>query len=79
MRSIRIPVDSVLGYPLQRLDEYDDTGLLLGRRFEVLDPDSGAVLASRPNARAALNYVIVHELRTIKPKNRAGKRSVDAA
>jgi len=62
MRSMRSIETRMLGYTIERLDEYDDTGLLRSIRFEVLCPRSGAVLASHPSMRAARKYVIVQEL-----------------
>jgi len=70
MRSMRIAESSVLGYRIERLDEYDDTGLLRSVRYEVMCPHSGAVLASHPSLRSARRHVIVHELRAA----RAGER-----
>lgn len=79
MRSTRTHVAIVLGYPVERLDEFDDTGLPLNPRFEVLDPHSGAILASHASARAAKRFVVVHELRVIRMKQRRPGRSTDAA
>jgi len=70
MRSVRIAESSVLGYRIERLDEYDDTGLLRSMRYEVMCPHSGKVLANHPNLRAARRQVILHELRIA----RAGER-----
>ena len=74
MRSQRISETRVLGYPIDRLDEYDDAGLLRLTRFEVLCPRRGAVLASFPDLRAARRYVLVQELRNVaSDRLRAGQ------
>lgn len=66
MRSLRCTEAQVLGYTIERLDEYDDTGLLHSMNYEVLCPRTGAVLASLANAQAAKRFVILHELRAIR-------------
>lgn len=65
MRSQRISESKVLGYDINRLDEYDDSGLLHSTRYEVMCPRRGAMLASFPGLRAARRYVLVHELRNV--------------
>jgi len=62
MRSMRIAETNVLGYSIERVDEYDDVGLLRSMRHEVLCPQTGAVLASHTTRRAAERFVIAHEL-----------------
>jgi hypothetical protein len=62
MRSIRVTESKVLGYNIERVDEYDDVGLLRSMRHEVLCPQTGAVLASHASKRAAERFVIAHEL-----------------
>jgi hypothetical protein len=66
MRSLRCKEAQVLGYHIERLDEYDDAGLLHSKNYEVLCPRTGAVLASVANAQAAKRFVILHELRAIR-------------
>jgi hypothetical protein len=66
MRSLRCTETQVLGYRIERLDEYDDAGLLHSMNYEVLCPRTGAVLASVANAQAAKRFVILHELRAIR-------------
>ena len=66
MRSLRCTEAQVLGYQIERLDEYDDAGLLQSMNYEVLCPRTGAVLASVANAQAAKRYVVLHELRAIR-------------
>jgi hypothetical protein len=63
MRSMRTAETNVLGYNIERVDEYDDVGLLRSMRHEVLCPQTGAVLASHKTRRAAERFVIAHELR----------------
>lgn len=38
MRSVRFTETKVLGYSIERVDEYDDVGLLRSMRREVLCP-----------------------------------------
>ncbi len=78
MRCTRTRVTIVLGYPVERLEQYDETGRQLNSHFEVLDPHTGAVLASQASIRAAKRFVLVHELRTIRSKS-AGDKSTEAA
>ena len=66
MRSLRCTEAQVLGYRIERLDEYDDTGLLHSMNYEVLCPRTGAVLASLANAQAAKRFIVLHELRAIR-------------
>jgi hypothetical protein len=79
MRSMRIAESSVLGYPIERLDEYEDTGLLCSTRYEVMCPYTGAVLGSYPNLRAARRRVILRELRVAQRLNRDAEPEVRAA
>jgi hypothetical protein len=60
---MRIAESSVLGYGIERLDEYDETGLLYSIRYEVMCPYTGTVLGSYPTLRAARRRVILRELR----------------
>jgi hypothetical protein len=62
MRSKRVTETKVLGYNIERVDEYDDAGLLRSMRHEVLCPQTGAVLASHGTRRAAERFVIAREL-----------------
>jgi hypothetical protein len=63
MRSKRVAEMMALGYNIERVDEYDDIGLLRSMRYEVLCPVTGAVLASQVTRRAAERFVIKRELR----------------
>jgi hypothetical protein len=62
MRSMRIAESNVLGYQIERVDEYDDVGLLRSMRHEVLCPQTGVVLASHATRRAAERFVVAREL-----------------
>jgi hypothetical protein len=62
MRSMRIAESNVLGYQIERVDEYDDVGLLRSMRHEVLCPQTGSVLASHTTRRAAERFVVAREL-----------------
>ena len=75
MRCIRHPQSPVLGYRIDRLDEYDDNGLLRAMRYEVLCPQTGAALGSHASLRAAHKHVILHELRTAR-QPRGGRNPV---
>jgi hypothetical protein len=66
MRSMRSIESRVLGYGIERLDEYDDTGLLRSMRYEVMCPQTGAVLASHPSLRSARRCVILLEMRNAR-------------
>ena len=66
MRCIRHSQSTVLGYCIERLDEYDDNGLLRAMRYEVLCPQTGAVLGNHGTLRAAHKHVILHELRAAR-------------
>jgi len=71
MRSMRVAESKVLGYSIERVDEYDEIGLLRSKRHEVLCPQTGAVLASHATRRAAERYVIACELGQIEGCARA--------
>lgn len=74
MRIQRFPETKVLGYPIDRLDAYDDAGLLRATRFEVRCPRRDVALASFPALRAARRFVLVHELRNVaRDRLRAGQ------
>jgi len=63
MRCKRYPETRIFGYAIERLEEYDETGLPRAPRFEVLCPKTGAVLAAFDDANSAKRFAIVHELR----------------
>lgn len=79
MRSLRCKEAQVLGYHIERLDEYDDAGLLHSKNYEVLCPRTGAVLASVANAQAAKRFVILHELRAIREGTMKLNKDIHAA
>ena len=79
MRSLRCTERQVLGYQIERLDEFDDTGMLHSMRYEVLCPRTGAVLANLANIQAARQFVIVHELRAIREGTLRLNRGMRAA
>ncbi|MDR3389783.1 MAG: hypothetical protein P4L92_22310 [Rudaea sp.] len=62
MRSIRVTETKVLGYSIERVDVYDDVGLLRSTRHEVLCPQTGAVVGSHTSRREAERFVIALEL-----------------
>lgn len=75
MRSERTPESTVLGYRIERLDEYDENGLHAGSRYEVICPHSGNVLVSLSSLRAARRYVLAHEMRQMRQaKSDSGRR-----
>ena len=75
MRSIRTSETTVLGYHIERLDEYEQSGMLKSIRYEVLCPHTGAVLGSHSSLRAAHKHVILHELRSARQLH-AGEREI---
>ena len=79
MRSTRSHVAIVLGYPIRRLDGYDETGLPQLRRFEVLDPLRATVLTSQTSFGKAKRFVVNRELRAVKLDKPTRSRSSDAA
>jgi hypothetical protein len=79
MRSMRIAESSVLGYPIERLDEYDDTGLPCSIRYEVMCPYTGMVLGSYPTLRAARRRIILRELRVAQRLSRESDAAVRVA
>jgi len=62
MRCIRHAEPTILGYRIERIDEYDERGLLQAMRYEVFCPQTGATLGSHASLRAARKHVILHEL-----------------
>jgi len=75
MRCIRHSESNVLGYRIERLDEYDDGGLLRSMRYEVLCPHTGVVLGNHASLRAAQKHVILHELHSAR-ELRSGARPI---
>lgn len=71
MRRMRTPETTVLGYRIERVDEYDDVGFLRSMHHQVLCPQSGALLASLATRRAAERFVVVRELGETAKKARA--------
>jgi hypothetical protein len=74
MRCLRIAESQVLGYWIERAEEYDDLGLLQSIHYEVLCPRTSAVLGSYSSVRAARRHVIVHELREVARGKTEAKR-----
>ena len=66
MRCFRSSESSVLGYRVERVDEYDEMGMLRSMRYEVMCPFTGVVLGSHPSLRAARKHVVLHELRAAR-------------
>jgi len=52
----------VLGYPIERIDEYSAAGALLRVRYDVLCPHTGAILGRYPDRRRAQEFVLHREL-----------------
>ena len=70
MRSVRSVETQVLGYLIERLDQYDATGMLQSHAFEIQCPHTGRKLGRHANLRMAKRAVILHELRGITLKQR---------
>lgn len=66
MRSQRCLETRMLGYRIERVDEFDGAGPPCATRYEVLCPRSGGVLANFAEAGEAKRFVLVHELRAIR-------------
>jgi hypothetical protein len=62
MRSLRTLEMTVLGYPIERIEEHDQLGIVGAARFEVLCPWSSAVLRNFVCVRQAKRYVLACEL-----------------
>jgi hypothetical protein len=62
MRSVRSVLCTMLGYSIERLDEYDDNGLPVLIRFEARCPHTGSVITSSATLRAARQCIIAREL-----------------
>ena len=62
MRCTRKAESTVLGYRIERIDEYGDHGLLQAMRYEVICPVTGVTLGDHASLRAAQKHVILHEL-----------------
>jgi len=62
MRCIRNAESAVLGYRIERVEEYDASGMLQAMRYEVICPHTGATLGNHASLRAAQKHVILHEL-----------------
>lgn len=78
MRSVRSVETRVLGYLIERLDQYDATGLLQSHVFEIQCPHTGRKLGRHANLRMAKRAVVLHELRGI-PLSRREERADEAA
>ncbi len=70
MRSARTVETRVLGYRIERIDEYDATGTVRSHRYEVECPHTGRKLGQHANLRMAKRAVIQNELRGISLKRR---------
>jgi hypothetical protein len=79
MRCKRYPETRVFGYLIERLEEYDDTGLPRAPRFEVLCPKTGTVLGAFDEAQAAKRFAIVYELRAIREGTQRLNKDIRAA
>lgn len=66
MRCFRSSEATVLGYHVERVDEYDDLGMLRSMRYEVMCPFTGVVLGSHASLRAARKHIVLHELRAAR-------------
>ncbi|MHB8446868.1 MAG: hypothetical protein ACYC7G_03385 [Rudaea sp.] len=79
MRCERHPEARVFGYLIERLEEYDPTGLACAPRFEVQCPKTGAVLGVFDDANAAKRFAVVHELRVIREGTQRLNKDIRAA
>lgn len=79
MRCKRFPESRVFGYAIERLEEYDETGLPRPLRFEVMCPKTGVVLGAFDDSQAAKRFAIVHELRVIRAATQHLNQDIRAA
>ena len=62
MRSLRVTEKIMLGYSIERVENYDEIGLLQETRYEILSAASGEVIGNKDSLRGAQNFVIEREL-----------------
>lgn len=70
MRSVRSVETKVLGYVIERLDQYDVGGDLQSRQYEIQCPHTGNRIGRHANLRMAKRAVILHELHGLTLKKR---------
>jgi hypothetical protein len=71
MRSVRIQESVMLGYSIERVQDYDAIGLLHETRYEVFCADSGAVIGNTETLRSAQNLILTYELEIAAQRRRA--------
>ena len=62
MRSLRVTEKIMLGYSIERVENYDEIGLLQETRYEILSSETGEVVGNKDTLRGAQNLVIEREL-----------------
>jgi hypothetical protein len=78
MLSTRREEKQVFGYAITRLEQYDDSGTLKSRCYQVSCPRSGAVLGRQQSLRAAKRFVVMHELRGLTLKKKRERQLIGA-
>jgi hypothetical protein len=62
MRSLRVTEKIMLGYSIERVENYDEIGLLQETQYEILSSATGEVVGFKDTLRGAQNLVIEREL-----------------
>ena len=65
MRNVRSVETNVLGYVIERLEQYGSSGDLESCHYEIRCPHTGTRLGPHVNLRMAKRAVILHELRGV--------------
>jgi hypothetical protein len=79
MLSTRREEKQVFGYSITRFEQYDDSGALKSRCYEVSSPRSAVVLGRQPSLRAAKRFVVMHELRGLTLRKKRHRQMIGAA
>ena len=79
MRSTRRKETQVLGYLIERIDQFGDDGLMQARCYEIRCATSGATIGQQPSLRAARRMVVLHELRGFTQQKKSARQQADTA
>ena len=70
MHSVRTTETVMLGYPIERVDSVDASGLVWSTTYEVLSADGDNMIGGEhATFRAAQNFVLWHELEAARRRN----------
>jgi len=73
IRNVRSVEAQVLGYVIERLEQYDSAGSLQSTQYVVQCPHTGNRFGQHSNLRMAKRFVIMHELCGITLRKRRGR------